>query len=336
MPTALRPVKHDDQLSLVEHLDELRTRLIVSLLAFMVCFGIALWQNDAVLDIVNRPFENATEGTKGEGTLARTAEFQRQIGLLAVAQAKLDTAIAADEDSSAAIKLAARQASEIASELAKNVPSSARQPVTLGVAEPFTSTFRVAAYAALLVSLPIILWQLYAFVLPAFSPRERKAALPLMMMVPFLFIAGVVFAYFVVVPSAIRVLQNFNEDNFDILVQAKDLYKFTILTCMGVGAMFQMPIGILLLTRMRILTVKQLRDNRRYAILAMAVVAMLLPGTDPVTMLLSMAPLVFLYEASILLAALIHRRELKRAAEEPEYDGPGWWDDDDEDDDEDA
>ena len=101
--------------------------------------------------------------------------------------------------------------------------------MTLGVGEPFTATFKVAAYAALLLSLPMLLCQLYAFVLPAFSPRERQVALPLMLMVPFLFIAGVVFAYFVVLPNAIEFLQNFNDDNFDILLQARDYYRFSIL-----------------------------------------------------------------------------------------------------------
>jgi sec-independent protein translocase protein TatC len=109
------------------------------------------------------------------------------------------------------------------------------------------------------------------------------------------------------------VLQNFNSDNFDILVQARDLYRFTILTCIGVGALFQMPIGILALVRMDILSVEQLRAHRRYAILAIAVLAMLLPGTDPVTMLLSMLPLVVLYEGSILIAALLERRARRHA-----------------------
>lgn len=331
MSTALRSVSHEDQLSLVEHLDELRTRLLVSLFAFLVCFGLAFWQNDQILEIVNRPFVKATSGQKARGALAKTATFQRNVSDLAKAQSALATSLAADEGASAATKAAAAAVSNIAGRVQSTIPPAQRQPVTLGVAEPFTSTLRVAAYAALLVSLPIILWQLYAFILPAFSPHERRAALPLMSMVPFLFIAGAVFAYFVVLPNAIKVLQNFNSDNFDILVQAKDLYKFTILTCMALGALFQVPIGILLLTRMEIVSVAQLRSNRRYAILVIAVLAMLLPGTDPVTMLLSMTPLVILYEGSILIAALIDRRARSRAA--AAGDPEGQLDDPDEDDD---
>ena len=332
MATALRSVRHEDQLSLVEHLDELRTRILVSLFAFLVCFGLAFWQNDQVLEIVNRPFIKATSGEKARGALARTQSFNRGVGEFALTAEQFGRVVAADPDASPATKTAAAALADRAEVLARNIPPAERQPVTLGVAEPFTSTIKVAAYAGLLFSLPIILWQMYAFVLPAFSSRERKVALPLMMMVPVLFVAGAVFAYFVVLPSAIKVLQNFNSDNFDILVQARDLYRFTILTCVALGLLFQVPIGILALTRMEILSVAQLRANRRYAVLVIAVLAMLLPGTDPVTMLLSMAPLVVLFEGSILLAALLERRSARRFDDEdPDEPGPLATPDDDDD-----
>jgi sec-independent protein translocase protein TatC len=141
-----------------------------------------------------------------------------------------------------------------------------------------------------------------------------------MFAVPVLFIAGATFAYFFVLPAAIRVLQGFNNDQFDILIQARDLYKFTILTCAGMGALFQVPIGIIGLVQMDIITVKQLRQNRRYAVLVIAVIAMLLPGTDPISLLLSMVPLLVLYEGSILVAAALDRRARKRAENEPELD----------------
>jgi sec-independent protein translocase protein TatC len=309
--TVLKPVSHDDRLTLVEHLDELRTRLIISLFAFLVCFAVCFWQNNTVLDIVNRPFTEATKAHAAKGPLAKT---QRNVGAWASADRALAQALASDPQVSPATRAAARLAASRATLVAQASPVTGREPVTLGVAEPFTATFKVAAYAGLLLSLPVVLWQLYAFVLPAFSPRERQVAVPLMSLVPFLFVAGATFAYFVVLPSALRVLQNFNGDNFDILVQAKDLYRFTILTCIGLGGLFQVPIGILLLVRMEILSVRQLRKNRRYAILVNAILAMLLPGTDVITMLLCMLPLVVLYELSILLAALLDRRSRRAAA----------------------
>ena len=132
--------------------------------------------------------------------------------------------------------------------------ATGRRPVTLGVGEPFTVTFRVVGYAAMLLCLPLLLYQAYAFILPAFSPREREVALPLMAMVPFLFVAGVVFAYYLVLPNAINFLQNFNDDNYDILLQARDFYKFSIMVLMVMGILFQVPIGILAITRVGIVT----------------------------------------------------------------------------------
>jgi sec-independent protein translocase protein TatC len=320
--TVLRTAGHDEQMSLVEHLDELRTRLIVSLVAFLVLFGLCFWQNDRVLDAVNRPFQTATKHTPKKGPLAKTAEFQHNLGALAQDARELSTSLERERNLSPATKASAAALAKSAQRVQESVPpeASSRQPVTLGVAEPFTATFKVSAYAALLLAMPILLWQLYAFVLPAFSPTERAVALPLMMMVPFLFIAGASFAYFVVLPQAIKVLQGFNADQFDILVQARDLYKFTVLACAALGALFQMPIAILGLVRMNIVSVAQLRANRRYAILVIAILAMLLPGTDPITMLLSMLPLVVLYEGSILLAAGLDRRARRRAAAEADPD----------------
>ena len=146
--------------------------------------------------------------------------------------------------------------------------------------------------------------------------------MPLLLMVPFLFIGGVVFAYFFVLPAAIDFLQNFNDDSFDILLQARDFYSFSLLVLMAMGVLFQIPVAILAATRLEVVTPRQLRKGRRYAIVVIAVMAMLLPGQDPVTMLLMMVPLVVLYEGSILLASLLDRRAARvRAREDRLADG---------------
>jgi sec-independent protein translocase protein TatC len=184
------------------------------------------------------------------------------------------------------------------------LPSNHDRLLTFGVTEPFMTTFTVAAYGAIIISLPIILFQLYAFVLPAFSERERKVMTPLLLMVPLLFIAGVVFAYFVVMPTATKFLLNFNNDQFNVQVRARDYYSFFSTTLLAVGIIFQVPVGLLAVTRLGIITPKQLSQNRRYAYLIIAVVAAALPGVDPVTMLIEMLPLVVLYELSIVLCRL--------------------------------
>ncbi len=151
-----------------------------------------------------------------------------------------------------------------------------------------------------------------------------------MAMVPVLFIGGVVFGYFVVLPPATQFLQNFNSDSFNVLVQAQDYYKFAVLALAGLGILFQLPVAILAATRVGIVTPLQLRKNRRYSLLLIAVVAMLLPGTDPVTMLISMAPLLILYEASIWLAVLFNRGQPQESIIGR---WQGAWGQDDEDDD---
>ena len=313
MATRLRPIGHDERLSLVDHLDELRKRLIFSIIVFTVLFGLCIWQNDAILNVMEAPSEQALNRISPEGgdPLEETAAYQarqKQVWLQAAAIARRQALQESDPELS-------RMLSELATTMRRTAEATpgaeARRPVTLGVGEPFAVTIKVSAYAALLLSLPVLLWQLYAFVLPAFSPRERQVALPLMLAVPFLFIAGVVFAYVVVLPRAIDFLQNFNDDQFDILLQARDYYRFSILLLIVMGILFQIPVGILGATRMGIISVEQLRANRRYALLVIAVLAMLLPGTDPITMIVSMLPLVVLYEASILFAALLDRRSAR-------------------------
>jgi sec-independent protein translocase protein TatC len=182
-----------------------------------------------------------------------------------------------------------------------------RVPITFGVTEPFITTLTLSIYAGLLLAMPVILYQAYAYVLPAFSPHERRVVLPFMLMVPFLFIGGVVFAYFVVVPAATSFLLNFNADEFNIEVRAREYYSFFALMLISVGVLFQIPVGVLAVTRLGIVTPETLARNRRYAVLAIAVVAMLLPGTDPVTMLVSMLPLLILFELSLVLARLFGR-----------------------------
>ncbi|MBJ7521284.1 MAG: twin-arginine translocase subunit TatC [Solirubrobacteraceae bacterium] len=326
MATTLRPISHEDQLSLVDHLDELRSRLIICVIGLGICFGICFWQSDRVLEIVNKPIETTQRLDGNGGTadpLEQTARFQRELGqqlrsltpTLGSAAAVTATA-AANEDLSAAER---RQLLALSRELveaekqtaqaARATPTNlARKPVTLGVAEPFTATISLSFYAGLLLALPLILYQLFSFLLPAFTPRERTIAVPLMFMGPVLFILGVLFAYFIVLQRAVDFLQNFNDDNFDILVQAKDYYRFSVMFMAAIGLMFQIPLVVLAITQLGIMTPQQLRKNRGYVLLAVAVLAAVAtPTPDPVTMLLSMAPLVVLFELSILLAAWLIR-----------------------------
>ena len=179
--------------------------------------------------------------------------------------------------------------------------------MTLGIGEPFTTTMGIALLFALILALPVLLYEIYGFVLPAFSPRQQRAATPLVLAIPALFVAGVLFGYFVVLPSALRFFQNFNSEQFNVLVQAGQYYRFAAITLLAMGLLFQVPVGILAVTRAGIISARQLRKNRRYALLACGLIAAFLPG-DAITLLLETVPLYLLFEASLLLATFIERR----------------------------
>jgi sec-independent protein translocase protein TatC len=233
----IRPISHEDRLSVVDHLDELRSRLIISVLVFCVAWGFTAWQNHLVLQIMNAPLPEGIE------------------------------------------------------------------PITLGPSEAFTATLMNAAYFALIIAAPVILYELYAFVLPAFSPAERRVATPLLILVPVLFIAGVVFCYFVVLTPALHFLLNFNADEFNNQVRAKDYYSFISLVMLAMGLGFQIPVGVLAACKLGVTSAEKLRRSRRYAIVAIVVLASLLPTLDPITLMLESVPFYALYELSILLAS---------------------------------
>ena len=256
MARRFRPISHEDRLSIVDHLDELRTRLMLSLLAFVVAFSFTFWQNEKVLEIVNKPLPDGF------------------------------------------------------------------QPITLGPAEPFYTTITNSAYAALVISLPVILYQVYAFILPAFSPGERRVALPLLLMIPVLFLTGVAFCYYVVLTPALDFLLNFNADQFNTEIRARDYYSFVTLLMLAMGLGFQSPVGVLAACKLGVTSAEKLRRSRRYAIVAIVVLASLLPTLDPLTLILESIPLYLLYELSILLAAA-WGRPVGDVPEEPAAEGSG-------------
>ena len=242
----LRPANLGSELTVVEHLEELRFRLIVSLSVFSVALALCFWQNHLLLRLVDAPLKG-------------------------------------------------------------------RRPVTFGVSEPFTATLTVAAYAAITLSLPVLLYQLYAYLLPAFSPTERRIARPLLVMIPVLFIVGACFGYFVVLPAALHFLLHFNQHQFNLQIRARDWYSFFGMSVLACGLVFQVPVGILAANRLGIATPQGLRRKRRHAIAACAVVAAVLPGVDPISMLIEMIPLIALYELSILLVAVFPGRPARSA-----------------------
>jgi sec-independent protein translocase protein TatC len=318
MAVAAARVGHEDRLSVVDHLTELRVRLIVSLAALAVAFGFCMWQNHALLHIINKPLATQTQKQvkKGNGPLGATYTVQQSARTVAE---QLQTVTGVLDRPGSGVSPATQAAlASVSPELDKAIKGLSKapegnKPVTLGIGEPFTTTIGIALIFALILALPIILFQLYGFLLPAFSPKQQKIAKSLTLSIPFLFVIGVLFGYFVVLPAAVRFFQNFNSGEFNVLVQANQYYHFAAVTLLAMGLVFQIPVAILAATRAEIVTPSQLRHNRRYAVLACGAVAAFLPG-DAITLLLETVPLYLLFEFSLVLATIVERRERRRSA----------------------
>jgi Sec-independent protein secretion pathway component TatC len=120
-----------------------------------------------------------------------------------------------------------------------------------------------------------------------------------------------VFGYFVALPAAVHYLTNYDRAEFNIQIRAKDYYAFTTMVLLAMGIVFEMPIVILALTRLGIITTKQLRQNRRIGYFVVACIGVALPGVDPITTVIEILPLWALYEGSIWLSVALDRRQAR-------------------------
>lgn len=257
---AVRRVGRDDRLSVVEHLDELRNRVIVSIVALLVAFGVAYGFHEQLLDALVWPLPERYEDT----------------GL-----------------------------------------------ITLSPTEPFFTVLKVCAYTALLAALPVWLYQLYAFVIPAVQDQPRRRMLLVVAGASSLFVAGVAFGYFVVLPVALDFLLDFGDDNFLTQVRAGEYFGFVTTLLLGAGLMFEVPVAMLALARIGVTSAEFYLRHWRVAIVLIAVLAAILPGGDPFSMLLLMVPQILLFLLGVWLA--------KRFGGPPLWAREAWAVDDDED-----
>jgi sec-independent protein translocase protein TatC len=244
-----RRLRHGEEATLVEHLGELRTRLVVSLIAIAVAFSVVYGFHGQLLDWLNRP-----------------------------------------------------------------LPEHLRKPTTFGVAEPFITSFMVSFWASLLIALPICMWQLWSFLAPAFQERSQRLVAGFTAFAAVLLVGGIMFGYFVALPAAVHFLTNYDSNQFNIQIRARDYYSFVITVLFAVAIVFELPIFVLALARLGIVPAAKLRRNRRIGYVIVAAVAVALPGVDPVTTLLEMGPLMLLFELSIWLVVFMDRRWKAREA----------------------
>jgi sec-independent protein translocase protein TatC len=237
-----RRLDHGEEATLVEHLDELRARLIVSLFAIVPAFALTFAFHDRIMEWLTRPLPDD------------------------------------------------------------------KQLVTLGVTEPFTTSIKVSMIAAIALALPVVLWQVWAFLAPALEPHFERTILAFVCLATALFVGGVMFMYWIVLPRALDFLTSYDDQIYDIQIRASYYYTFAAMTLLAGGLAFLMPIFVLALVRLRILTTQRLRKNRRIAYVLLLVFAILLPTVDPVSLAFETIPLLVLYELSIWLSVLMERR----------------------------
>jgi sec-independent protein translocase protein TatC len=237
-----RRLGYGEEATLVEHLDELRSRLIVSLLAVGVAFPFTYYFHETLIDWLMRPLPDD------------------------------------------------------------------RNLVTLGVAEPFTTALKVSFYAALALAFPVLVWQAWSFFAPAVEEGRQRIVARFVAFATALFAGGLAFAYFVILPPALRFLTNFDEELYRIDVRASYYLSFVTLMIFATGLVFQLPIFVLALVRLGILSSAQLRQNRRMGYVLLLGGAILLPTVDPVSLALEVAPLWILFELSIWLSVFLEPR----------------------------
>ena len=183
---------------------------------------------------------------------------------------------------------------------------SAYRLTTFSPAEPFMTSLKIWVVVGIMLAAPFLIWQMWAYVGPAFTSTEKRYFYPVVIATTALFLGGVVFGYLVVLPKGLQFLLGFGSGNFNIQNRASDYFTFVALFVLAFGAVFEMPVVLVLLAKVGVLDDKFLRKYRRHAILINAVVAAVItPSQDAFSMLAMFIPLVILYEISIPLARLV-------------------------------
>jgi sec-independent protein translocase protein TatC len=183
-------------------------------------------------------------------------------------------------------------------------------------------------YAAIILVSPLLIYEFWAFVGPAFTSGERQHIVPVVATCTLLFLGGVVFGYLIVLPRGLQFLLGWNAGFFHIQNRAQDYLSFVAWFLVAFGAVFEMPVIIVAAVRMGIIDVRFLTKNRKYALLINAVIAAVVtPSQDAFSMMAMLIPLVVLYEVAIVVARVMQRRRAKALAaaggfpDEPPRDG---------------
>ena len=188
------------------------------------------------------------------------------------------------------------------------LPPGHRRLTTLTIGEPFLTSMWLSLYAGFLFALPVIIWQAWAFFLPAFDAGHERVLRLFVLIATALLAVGLLFGYYLALPAAAHFLTNYDSDQYTNLIRARDYIGFAAKVLVAMGIVFELPVFVVGLTRIGIISTRQLRRTRRVGYFVVCCVAVALPGVDPVTTILEAIPLLFLYEASIWASVLLERR----------------------------
>ena len=325
------------QMSFLEHLDELRRRLIRSFIFIFVATSVCWFFSDRIYSFLAVPVERAlAEAQRRQVPIAGLTGSEKIVGMTSLKENETGRYVFPEETKlgtsliPSGASVTARVAKDAQGQLglftdeplyAGNtvIPKGVRLPIDLGAAaqtssgindklivttalEPFSLYIKVSLYAAISLSIPFLLWQVWAFVSPGLYPHERAYVTPFIALSSISFVMGAAFAYYVIFPPAAKYLLGLGQD-FRLLLKADDYFDFIIIVMLGMGVVFQMPAITYVLARIGLVTAKLLiRIWRTSLIVILIAAAVLSPTNDIPNMLLFAAPMLVLYVVSIFVA----------------------------------
>jgi sec-independent protein translocase protein TatC len=192
------------------------------------------------------------------------------------------------------------------------LPAAIPEPITIGIAEPFMTSIKVSLWGAFAVSMPVLAWQAWGFVAPAVGRSSRRTVIAFTTLGTVLFAGGIAFAYTIALPSSVQFLTGFDSNLYNVQVRARDYYLFASAVLVSIGLVFQLPLVLVGLVKLRLVSTAWLRSHRKYCYLGLTALAVMLPGVDPVLTLMELGPLMVLFEATTWTAVLLERRWNRR------------------------
>ncbi len=183
------------------------------------------------------------------------------------------------------------------------------------VASPFFIPLKVTLLAAIVLALPVILYQVWAFVAPGLYAHEKKLVAPLVMSSTVLFLLGMAFAYFVVFPTVFHVMKTFTPEGVSWMPDIGSYFSFVVGMFIAFGVTFEVPVAVVLAVKAGMVSVAKLREIRPYVIVGAFVVAAVVTPPDVLSQLLLAVPLILLYEAGIIVASLVSRGQAEPESE---------------------